>query len=82
MNKDNVILLEKARSMCLLYGVACLVAALISFVLWNEQGLGSLLLVVAILGFWRISHKVRGVIASEQPQYFKSTAHNKDAHGR
>jgi hypothetical protein len=82
MNKDNVTVLQKARSMCLLYGIACLVAGLISFSLWDEQGLGSFLLVVAIFGFWRISHKVKFILASEEPKYFKEVHHSKDAHGR
>ncbi len=82
MNKDNVVLLQKMRSMCLLYGVACLIAGLFSFAVWDEEGLGSLLLAVAIFGFWRISHKVKGILQTEAPKFFKDTHHAKDDHGR
>jgi hypothetical protein len=82
MNTENVAQLHKARSMCVLYGIACLVAGLFSFAIWDEQGLGSLLLAVAIFGFWRVSHKMKAILKSEQPHYFTDTKHNKDAHGR
>jgi hypothetical protein len=82
MNRDNVVLLQKARSMCLLYGIACLVAGLISFSLWDERALGSLLLLVAIFGFWRLSHKMRSILKTEEPKFFQDSSHEKDAHGR
>ncbi len=82
MNKENVVMLHKTRSMCVLYGIACLVAGLFSFAIWDEQGFGSLLLAVAIFGFWRISHKVKTILKSEEPHYFTESTRNKDAHGR
>ena len=82
MQRENVALIKKTRSMCVLYGIACLVAGVISFSLWDEQALGSLLLLIAVLGFWRISHKMKAILSSEEPKYFQEPKHDKDAHGR
>ena len=82
MNKDNVAVLKKARGMCLLYGITCFVAGIIGFAVWDAYALGSLLLLVAILGFWRISHKMKYILQTEEPKYFKETDHDRDGHGR
>jgi|CXWL01.1.fsa_nt_gi hypothetical protein len=65
MNQSNAIILKKTRSMCLLYGIACLMTGLINFSILNEHGLGMILGTIAILGFWRISHKMKSVMGSE-----------------
>ena len=65
MNQSNIETLKKTRSICLLYGIVSLIAGLINFSILNEHGLGMIMVTVAILGFWRISHKVKGVMASE-----------------
>lgn len=65
MNQSNIVILKKTRSMCLLYGIVCLVAGLINFSILNEHGLGMVMVTVAILGFWRISHKIKMVMATE-----------------
>lgn len=65
MNQANITILKKTRSICLLYGIVCLVAGLINFAILNEQGLGMVMVTVAILGFWRISHKAKSIMVSE-----------------
>jgi len=82
MLNSNLATVKKTRSMCLLYGIACLMAGLFSFLLWDEQALGSLLMLIAILGFWRISHQMKAVLNSEEPGYFNDPKRNKDSHGR
>ncbi len=51
--------------MCLLYGIVSMTAGLISFSVLNEDGLGIVMVAVAVLGFWRISHKVKSILATE-----------------
>ena len=65
MNQSNILILKKTRSMCLLYGILSLMAGLINFSILNEHGLGMIMVTVAILGFWRISHKVKSVMVTE-----------------
>ncbi len=65
MNPSNAVILKKTRSMCLLYGVVCLTTGLINFAILNEHGLGMIMVTIAVLGFWRISHKVKGVMLNE-----------------
>ncbi len=65
MNQANITILKKTRSICLLYGIVCLVASLVNFTILNEQGLGMIMVTVAILGFWRISHKAKTILESE-----------------
>ena len=82
MNPENVAALKKARSMCLLYGVVCLLSGLAGFTLYDQDLLGSILVVVAILGFWRVAHKIKLVLKSEDPKFFKEFSRDKDAYGR
>lgn len=65
MNQNNIELLKKTRSICLLYGIVCLVVSLINFSILDEQGLGMIMVTVALLGFWRISHKAKSIMESE-----------------
>lgn len=65
MNQANILILKKTRSICLLYGIVCLVAGLMNFAILGEEGLGMMMVTVAILGFWRISHKAKKIIESE-----------------
>ncbi len=65
MNQSNIAILKKTRSMCLLYGIVSMTAGLISFSVLNEDGLGIVMVAVAVLGFWRISHKVKSILATE-----------------
>ncbi|MBL8012846.1 MAG: hypothetical protein JNN05_03265 [Candidatus Omnitrophica bacterium] len=65
MNSSNLVLLRKSRSLCLLYGVISLTVGLVNFAVLNEYGLGMIMVTIAIFGFWRISHKIKGVLLSE-----------------
>ncbi|GEM_PF-3751398 len=78
MNQNNAILLKKARSMCLLYSIVCLLTGLYSFVVFQEQGLGMVVLTIAALGFWRISHKIKLILRVEDPKFFTDYYENKD----
>lgn len=82
MEQINISVLKKVRSMCLLYGIACLLGGLVSFAILDQDMLGAILVVVAILGFWRVSHKIKLVLKSEDPKFFKECERNKDSHGR
>lgn len=65
MNQENLETLKRTRSMCLLYGIACFMAGLINLAFLDQEGLGMILVAIAVLGFWRISHKVKAIIRSE-----------------
>lgn len=68
MNSANVTILQKTRSMCLLYGVLCLTVGLVIFsVLQSDEGIGLAMIMasIAIFGFWRIAHKMKRVLATE-----------------
>ena len=65
MNTANLEILRKTRSTCLLYGVLSLLVGLVNFAVLNEYGLGMIMVTIALLGFWRIAHKVKRVILSE-----------------
>lgn len=68
MNPSNVTILQKTRSMCLLYGILCLTVGLVIFsVLQSDIGIGLSMVMasIAIFGFWRIAHKMKRVIATE-----------------
>lgn len=68
VNQSNIVILKKTRSICLLYGIVSLVAGLINFSVLNEHGLGMIMVTVAVLGFWRISHKVKLIMKTEGAQ--------------
>lgn len=65
MNASNLTILQKSRSSCLLYGVVCLVVGLVNFAILDELGMGMIMVTIAIFGFWRISHKIKSVMLSE-----------------
>jgi uncharacterized membrane protein HdeD (DUF308 family) len=64
MKDSNIAVMHRVRKMCLLYGIISLVLGLINFT-EHEYGMGMILVTIAILGFWRISHKVKGVALDE-----------------
>jgi uncharacterized membrane protein HdeD (DUF308 family) len=65
MKDSNIAVMHRVRKMCLLYGVISLVLGLINFT-EHEYGMGMILVTIAILGFWRIAHKVKAVAVSEE----------------
>ena len=79
MEKDNVTLLKKARSMCLLYGIVCLLTGIVSFAILDEHGLGMVIMTIAIFGFWRVSHKIKEILKAEDPKFFANYRRNQDS---
>ena len=78
MNQNNALLLKKARSMCVLYSVVCLLAGLVSFMFFQEKVLGMAVLTIALLGFWRISHRIKQILMVEDPKFFTNYHGNMD----
>jgi hypothetical protein len=64
MNDSNIAILQRVRKMCVLYGIVCLVMGLVNFS-EHDYGMGMILVTIAILGFWRVSHKVKVVMTTE-----------------